>query len=153
FPLGHAYDQPGVELIVSFRYLPNYPEMSADGLRRLRMRLQRFGRVPPVAALTAELREAEERADRGEPAHWGDMIVRLMRVAVMHNTVMEERVAQEKDDSIRALAGLREEIVTLVREEGGRRGDRLARAVDERFAAAQFPFRRDRLVPRITVRG
>src|SRR5437870_4712643 len=41
FPLGHAYDEPGVELIVSFRYLPNYPEMSADGLRRLRKRLER----------------------------------------------------------------------------------------------------------------
>ena len=37
--------------------------------------------------------------------------------------------------------------------EGGRRGERLAQAVDERFAVAQFPFRRDRLVPRITVRG
>jgi predicted acylesterase/phospholipase RssA len=153
FPLGHAYDERGVELIVSFRYLPNYPEMSADGLRRLRLRLQRFGRVPPVAALTAELREAEERAARGEPAHWGDMIVRLMRVTVMHNTVMEEKFAQEKDDSIRALAELREEIVELIRRDGGRRGERLAQAVDERFAAAQFPFRRDRLVPRITVRG
>jgi predicted acylesterase/phospholipase RssA len=153
FPLGHAYDEPGVELIVSFRYLPNYPEVSAEGLRRLRVRLQRFGRVPPVAALAAELREAEERAARGEPAHWGDMIVRLMRVAVMQNTVMEERFAQEKDDSIRALGELRAEIVELVRREGGRRGERLARAVDERFAAAEFPFRRDRLVPRITVRG
>ncbi len=28
FPLGHAYHQPGVELIVSFRYLPTYPQMS-----------------------------------------------------------------------------------------------------------------------------
>jgi hypothetical protein len=153
FPLGHAYDERGVELIVSFRYLPHYPEISADGLRRLRLRLQRFGRVPPVAALTAELREAEERAERGEPAHWGDMIVRLMRVAVMQNTVIEERYAGEKDDSIRALAELREEVVELVRAQGGRRGERLARAVDERFAAAQFPFRRDRLVPRITVSG
>jgi predicted acylesterase/phospholipase RssA len=153
FPLGHAYDERGVELIVSFRYLPHYPEISADGLRRLRLRLQRFGRVPPVAALTAELREAEERAERGEPAHWGDMIVRLMRVAVMQNTVIEERYAREKDASIRAFAELREEVVELVRSEGGRRGERLARAVDERFAAAQFPFRRDRLVPRITVSG
>src|ERR1700693_3474391 len=25
FPLGHAYHQPGVELIVSFRYLPQHP--------------------------------------------------------------------------------------------------------------------------------
>src|SRR2546423_6457901 len=27
FPLAHAYAQPGVELIVSFRYLPTYPRM------------------------------------------------------------------------------------------------------------------------------
>src|SRR5712691_2688072 len=57
FPLGHAYDQPGVELIVAFRYLPTYPEASTDWLRRLRRRLERFGRVPPVAALLAEVRE------------------------------------------------------------------------------------------------
>ena len=31
--------------------------------------------------------------------------------------------------------------------------ERLALAVDERFAEARFPFRADRLVPRLTVRG
>ena len=34
FPLGYAYDQPGVELIVSFRYLPTYPRFTSDGLTR-----------------------------------------------------------------------------------------------------------------------
>jgi len=153
FPLGHAYRQPGVELIVSFRYVPTYPALSNARLRRLRRRLERVPRVPPVAALVAELREAEEREARGEPAHWGDMIVRLMRVAVMQNTILEERFAREKDESIRELAALREEVVALVREQGGRRGARLAEAVDARFREAQFPFRHDRLVPRIAVRG
>jgi predicted acylesterase/phospholipase RssA len=153
FPLGHAYDEPAVELIVSFRYLPNYPAFSADWLRRLRKRLERVPRVPPVAALVSELREAEEREARGEPAHWGDMIVRLMRVAVMQNTAVEERYAWEKDESIRELAALRADVAELVREHGGRRGEKLVAEVDARFAAAQFPFRRDRLIPRISVRG
>jgi predicted acylesterase/phospholipase RssA len=153
FPLGHAYDQPGVELIVSFRYLPTYPESSGEWLRRLRKRLERFSRVPPVAALLAEVREAESRAERGEPAHWGDLLVRLMRVAVQQNTIQEERWAQDKDESIAQLEQLREGVGRLLRAEGGRRGERLARAVDERFASARFPFRHDRLIPRITVQG
>ena len=151
FPLGHAYDQSGVELIVSFRYLPNYPKLPATGLATLRRRLERVPKVPPVRALVAELREAEERAARGEPAHWGDMIVRLMRVAVQQNTALEERSAVEKDQALAALAALREDVQAIVRREGGRRGARIAAAVDERFASARFPFGADRLVPRIAV--
>jgi predicted acylesterase/phospholipase RssA len=153
FPLGLAYDEPSVGLIVAFRYEPMYPEPSSEWLTRLRGRLQRFGRVPPVAALATELEEAEQRAARGEPAHWGDMLVRLMRVAVLQNTLVEERFADEKDQSIRELGELRRDVIELVRSGAGRRGERLAREIDERFAAARFPFRRDRLLPRITVRG
>jgi predicted acylesterase/phospholipase RssA len=153
FPLGHAYDQPGVELIVSFRYLPQYPRFSTVWLAALRRRLERFPKLPPIRALIAELREAEQRDARGEPAHWGDMIVRLMRVAVQQNTLLEERVAQEKDEALLALAALRKDVAAIVRSEGGRRGDRVAQAVEERFAAAPFPFRADRLIPRIAVQG
>src|SRR6266567_2061901 len=67
FPLGPAYRQPGVELIVSFRYLPQYPKLSAAWLARLRRRLDRFPKIPPIRALIAELREAELRDERGEP--------------------------------------------------------------------------------------
>jgi len=66
FPLGHAYHQPGVELIVSFRYLPQYPRMSAEWLATLRRRLERFPKLPPIRALIAELREAEQR-EQGPP--------------------------------------------------------------------------------------
>src|SRR3954467_12941929 len=65
FPLGHAYAQDGVELIVSFRYLPKYPRMGTEALARLRARLEKFSKVPPVRALIAELRDAEERGARG----------------------------------------------------------------------------------------
>lgn len=153
FPLGHAYHQPGVELIVSFRYQPTYPPVGAGWLATLRRRLERFPKIPPLRALSAELLAAEEREARGEPAHWGDMIVRLMRVAVQQNTVLEERIAREKDASLAALETLREDVERVVRKEGGRRGDRIARAVAAQFDAAAFPFLGDRLVPRIAVTG
>jgi predicted acylesterase/phospholipase RssA len=153
FPLGHAYHQPGVELIVSFRYEPTYPHVGAGWLATLRRRLERFPKIPPLRALSAELTAAEEREARGEPAHWGDMIVRLMRVAVQQNTVLEERIAREKDASLAALEALREDVERIARTEGGRRGDRIARAVSARFDAATFPFLGDRLVPRISVSG
>jgi predicted acylesterase/phospholipase RssA len=153
FPLGPAYRQPGVELIVSFRYLPKYPKLSADWLARLRRRLDRFPKIPPIRALIDELREAEQRDARGEPAHWGDMIVRLMRVAVQQNTLLEERAARDKDEALAALASLREDVEAIVLREGGRRGSRIAGAVEERFASARFPFLGDRLIPRIAVQG
>ena len=153
FPLGHAYAQPGVELIVSFRYLPQYPRIGTEGLQRMRRRLERFPKIPPVRALIAELRDAEERGERGEPAHWPDMIVRLMRVAIQQNTVIEERVARDKDEALRALEALRGEVEEVIRREGGRRGNRVARAVDERFAAARFPFLGARAIPRIAVQS
>ena len=153
FPLGHAYAQPGVQLIVSFRYLPRYPRIGTEGLARLRRRLERFPKVPPVRALVAELRDAEARGERGEPAHWPDMIVRLMRVAIQQNTVLEERIARDKDEALRALEDLRRDVDTIVRREGGRRGARIARALAERFDTARFPFLGDRAIPRIAVQS
>jgi predicted acylesterase/phospholipase RssA len=153
FPLGHAYAQPGVELIVSFRYLPKYPRIGTEGLARLRRRLERFPKLPPVRALIAELRDAEARGGRGEPAHWPNMIVRLMRVAIQQNTVLEERVARDKDAALRALADLRRDVDAIIRAEGGRRGERVARAVDARFDSASFPFLGDRAIPRIAVQS
>jgi len=155
FPLAHAYSRPEVETIVAFRYIPRFPPVEATALAKLRRRLERFGRVPPVRAFIAELREAEERDRRGEPPHMVDMIRRLMRVAVMRNTVLEERSADEKDESIRELARLRAETTRLVRAHVSDplERERAARAVDEQFAAARFPFGGDRLIPRITVRA
>ena len=93
FPLGHALDRPEVELVVAFRYVPRYPHLGVESLARLRRRLHRFRAVPPVRAFIAELDEAEAREQRGEPIHLGDMMVRLMRVAIQHNTALEERLA------------------------------------------------------------
>ena len=146
FPLGYAYSNDAVETIVAFRYLPRYPRMGTAPIEYLRRRLERFGRVPPIRALLSELREAEARAERGEPAHLVEMIARLMRVSILRNSVLEERIADATDESIRELESLRRDVIALA----GRRS-RLARAIDERFAAARFPFRHERRIPRITV--
>ena len=81
FPFEHAYRNPEVGAIAAFRYVPSYPASDAAYLERTRERLERFRAVPPVRALLAEVRLAQERASRGEPAHYGELIVRLMRVA------------------------------------------------------------------------
>jgi predicted acylesterase/phospholipase RssA len=155
YPLAHAYHRPGVELIVAFRYLPRYSPADPTPLATMRRRLSRFGRVPPVKALIGELRRAEEREARGEPPHLLDMIARLMRVSMLRGTVLEERAADERDAGIRALAQLRQEVDDAVRAgvSDPHERERVAAAVAERFSSADFPFGRDRLVPRITVRA
>jgi predicted acylesterase/phospholipase RssA len=155
YPLGYAYDHPEVETIIGFRYLPRYPAVGAAGVAHLRGRLERFRRVPPIRAFIAELERAEERAERGEPAHAIDMLVRLMRLSILRNNALEERFADEKDQSIGELEALREDVLGIVRKQvrGAGRRERIAQAISERFAAARFPFRHDRLVPRITVQA
>lgn len=154
YPLHHAYERPEVRTIVAFRYIPRYPQLSAEALRTLRKRLSRFERVPPIRAFVAELREAEEREGRGEPAHLAEMLVRLNRAAIMRNTLIEEETADDRDASMRELEALQRDILGLIRSHAAR-GERAraVRAVEERFAAASFPFRRDHAVRRITVRG
>ena len=155
FPLAHAYARPGVKRIVAFRYIPQYPTIGTAALVRLRERLSRFGRVPPIRAFVAELREAEERDARGEPGHLAEMILRLTRAAIVRNTVIEERLADEKDQSIHELARLRADVRDLVARSVRSRRDRarLLEEVEARFDRANFPFRHDRAIPRITVRA
>jgi predicted acylesterase/phospholipase RssA len=154
YPLLHAYERREVETIVAFRFLPRYPQLSVEALRTLRKRLARFERVPPIRAFVAELREAEERDARGEPAHLGEMLVRLNRAAIMRNTHVEETTADERDVSMRELEALRTDVLALAGRHV-RRGERarLLQALEERFRTAAFPFRRERSVQRITVRG
>jgi predicted acylesterase/phospholipase RssA len=155
FPLAHAYARPGVRRIVAFRYIPQYPTIGTAALVRLRKRLARFGRVPPIRAFVDELEEAEARDARGEPGHLAEMILRLTRAAIVRNTVIEERLAAEKDQSIHELARLRADVRELVTRNVRSRRDRarILAELDDCFGAANFPFRHDRAIPRITVRA
>lgn len=150
FPLGAALERPEVNLAVAFRYLPRYPQIGIASLARLRHRLHRFRAVPPVRAFIAELDEAEAREARGEPVHLGDMLIRLMRVAIQRNTALEEQLVHEREQAIQELDALRADVVKIVgvHAKPGRRG-RAARAVEERFARTALP----RRVQLITVRG
>lgn len=154
FPLEHAYHNPSVASIVAFRYVASYRPTNVAFLGRVRERLDRFRAVPPVRALLAEIRLAEERAARGEPAHYGELIVRLMRVAIARNTVFEERLAGERETSVAELQSLRDDVVAravAAAPPWRRRG--LRRDLEERFASARFPFRHERHVPLLVVRG
>lgn len=154
FPLEHAYRNPAVQEIVGFRYVASYRPTNVDFLERVRERLERFRAVPPARALLAEIRLAQERAGRGEPAHYGELIVRLMRVAIARNTVLEERLAQERETSVTELHRLREEVLaaSVAAAPRWRRG-RLRSELESLFATAEFPFRHDRHVPSLIVRG
>jgi predicted acylesterase/phospholipase RssA len=154
YPLAHAYDNPEVRTIVGFRYVSRYPTPGTENLARLRRRLERFRAAPPVRALLGELEEAEARQARGEPAHLPEMIMRLMRVAVARNTELEERHAGERDASVRELESLRRDVTEIAAASAAPWRRRRAReAVEQRFAAARFPFRHDRVLPTVIVRG
>jgi predicted acylesterase/phospholipase RssA len=154
FPFEHAYRNPAVAAIAAFRYVPSYPPTSAAFLERTRERLERFRAVPPVRALLAEVRLAQERAARGEPAHYGELVTRLMRVAFARNAVVEERLAGERETSVAELRSLREDVTRAAVDAAVPwRRSKLRGELDSRFAAAQFPFRHDRHVPTLIVRG
>lgn len=154
FPFEHAYRNPDVAAIAAFRYVASYPPTDGAFLERTRERLERFRAVPPVRALLAEVRLAQERSTRGEPAHYGELIVRLMRVAFARNAVVEERIVSERATSVEELRRLREDVVgAAVDAAPRRRRARLREELETRFAAARFPFRHDRYVPALIVRG
>ena len=79
---------------------------------------------------------------------------RIKEIAISRNTTLEEDAADARDDSIRELARLRADVVEIVRRNARPgRGKRAAAQVDARFAAARFPFRHNRELPRLTVRA
>ena len=154
FPFAHAYGNAEVAVIAAFRYVASYPPTSAAYLERTRERLERFRAVPPVRALLAEVRLAQQRSTRGEPAHYGELIVRLMRVAFARNAVVEERLARDRDTSVEELRRLREHVIrTAVGAAPPWRRKRLRAELEAQFAAARFPFRHDRHVPALIVRA
>jgi hypothetical protein len=77
-----------------------------------------------------------------------------MRVAIARNTVLEERLADDRELSVYALRGLREDVVSAaVAAAPPWRRRRLRSDLDGIFASARFPFRHDRHVPTLIVRG
>src|SRR5581483_7001336 len=125
-----------------------YPVLGAGPLRAAVARLRRYSRLPAARRLVAELEDAIDREERGLPAHIADIFSRLSRVSIIRNTELEEVVATWRDESVRELRALREDVAALVADR-----PELAAAIEERFTRARFPFRHDRAIPRITVVG
>jgi predicted acylesterase/phospholipase RssA len=154
FPFEHAYRNRSVAAVAAFRYVPSYPRPDPAYLARTRERLERFRAVPPIRSLLAEVRLAQERAARGEPAHYGELIVRLMRVAFARNAVVEERLAAERQLSVEELRLLQEDVSRIAVESAlPWRRTRVRARLAARFGEARFPFRHDRHVPTLIVRG
>jgi predicted acylesterase/phospholipase RssA len=154
FPLEHAETNPRVNAVAAFRYLANYRPLDVSFLERMRNRLERFRAVPPVRALLAEVRLAEERSRRGEPAHYPELIIRLMRVAIARNTVLEERLSEDRDASAHALHRLRDEVIGAAVEAAPRgRREALRSELEAIFSEASFPFRHDRRIDKLLVRA
>lgn len=150
YPLGYAYSRPEVELIVGFRYEPRYAVLGAGMLETLASKLRRYSKFPPAKALLREVEDAIDRERRGLPAHIVDVFSRLSRVAIIRNTQLEELVATWRDESVRELQLLRDDVRQLIDRSGD---ETLAGRVERRFGEARFPFRHDRFIPRITVVG
>lgn len=155
YPLGYAYERPEVERIVGFRYEPRYPIVGEGVLAGLAARLRRYAKLPAARALHAELQRAVEREARGQPPHIVDTFSRLSRVSIIRNTALEELVADWRDQSVGELASLREDVRRIVESAAlpAEERRRLLAAIEARFQSARFPFRHDRIVPRITVTG
>ena len=155
FPFEHAYRNPEVGAIAAFRYVPSYPVSDAAYLERTRERLERFRAVPPVRALLvggaprpgariARRAGALRRADRAAHARGVRDATRSSRI---DSPVSARRPCTE-------LQRLREDVIeprSPPRHRWRRR--RLRADLESRFAAARFPFRHDRHVPALIVRG
>jgi predicted acylesterase/phospholipase RssA len=152
FPLAYAYDEPRVESIVGCRYRASPAGFTGRGLHSLHERMSRLGRIRLARGVTAELRDAIERQERGEPMHLIDTIARLSHIAVYRNSDLEVQLADERDRSLLALAGMRTQMHAAIESSTrGRRRTELLRALDDAFATADFPFAHSRVVPRLVV--
>jgi predicted acylesterase/phospholipase RssA len=152
FPLAYAYREPRVLRIVGCRYRASASVFTGRGLHALHRRLNRLARVRVARGVAAEVRDAIERNERGEPVHLVDTISRLSHIAVYRNSDLEVQLADERDRSLQAVHDVRESLrETIMAASRGRQRIELLAAVDEAFASVTFPFAHSRVVPRLVV--
>ena len=152
FPLAYAYREPAVHRIVGARYRASAAGFTGKGLHSWHHRMSRLARVRVARGVTEELRSAIERQSRGEPMHLIDTISRLSHIAVYRNSDLEVLLADERDRSLQAVHDVREQMrQTIAGSTRGRQRAELLAALDEAFDAADFPFKRSRVVPRLVV--
>ena len=152
FPLAYAFAEPGAQAIVGCRYRASPAGFTGRGLHSWHERMSRLARVRVARGVTAELRDAIERHERGEPMHLVDTIARLSHIAVYRNSDLEVHRADERDRSLLALDAVRTQMRTAIESSTrGRRRAELLRALGNAFESADFPFSHNRVVPRLVV--
>ena len=152
FPLAYAHREPGVQRIVGFRYTPLAAGFTGSRVQTLHRHMAALDRLRIARGVTAELREAIGRQERGEPMHLVDTIARLSHIAVYRNSELEVQLADERDRSLSALQNLQERMRdVIVSSTRGRCRTDLLSALDEAFGSADFPPARSRVVPRLVV--
>ena len=152
FPLAYAYREPAVQRIVGARYRASALGFTGTGLHSWQHRMSRLSRIKVARGVAEELQSAIDRQSRGEPMHLIDTISRLSHIAVYRNSDLEVQLADERDQALRALHDVREQLRQAI--SGSTRGSRrvdLLGALDEAFDTADFPFKRSRVVPRLVV--
>lgn len=155
FPLGYAYANSNVNLIASFRYEASEIHFTSERLERYAKRFARIGLLRPAKALARELNEAVGRSEIGQPLHAIEGFMRLMQISVLRNTALEEVQASEKEKALIELESLKEKLSEMVGSHHLLPGQKkhLRAELERIFSEAHFPFRHDRLIPRIAVSG
>ena len=144
--------EPRAQAIVGCRYRASPSGFTGRGLHSWHERMSRLARVRVARGVTAELRDAIERHERGEPMHLVDTIARLSHIAVYRNSDLEVHRADERDRSLLALDAVRTQMRTAIGSATrGRRRTELLRELDNAFESADFPFAHSRVVPRLVV--
>jgi len=152
FPLAYAYDERRAQAIVGCRYRPSPAGFTGRGMHSWHERMSRLARIRVARGVTAELREAIERRERGEPMHLVDTIARLSHIAIYRNSDLEVQRADERDRSLLALDAVRTQMRAAIESSTrGRRRAELLRALDHAFDSADFPFAHNRVIPRLVV--
>ena len=110
--------------------------------------------VARIAAYDPSAEEVQISAEiKGfDPATWMDF-KQARRMSRFSQIAVASAAQAIADSGLEITDANREEVGVIIRREGGRGGERLARAVDERFASAKFPFLGDRYIPRIAVQS
>ena len=150
YPLGYAYDRPEVELIVGFRYVPRYPVLSAAAApARARRGCAATRKLPAGAGADRGARGGGRAARSGACRRTSPTSSRGSRGSRSSATPSSRRSSPTGATS-RSTSSARCARTWPVWSPSS---PELAAAVDGRFAEAQFPFRHDRVIPRITVVG
>ena len=152
FPLDHAYRNPSVDAIAAFRYIMSYRPTDLAFLERLRDRLEQFQAVPQFARCWP--RFGSPRSGRAGRAPRTTRSSSSASCASRSRATRARGAARRRPGGVGRSAAARADVVSAaVAAAPPWRRQRLRAELEAIFASARFPFRHDRHVPTLIVRG